>query len=261
MASVLREILELASEGYQEILLLGQNVNSYKDPDTGKSFAALLSEIGRVPHIQWIRFITSHPKNFTGEIAYAMRDSQKVCHQLHLPLQSGSTSVLHRMNRGYTRESYIQKILLLRHLMPDIHLSTDIIVGFPGETHAEFQDTLDLLSEIRYTNIFSFRYSARPQTAAAEKQDDISLEEKKSRLIQVQALQKKIQLENNRSCIGQIQKVLCTGTSKKDPHVYAGRNAGYQVVNFTSPENVLGQFTRVKIISCGPYSLSGEAVE
>jgi tRNA-2-methylthio-N6-dimethylallyladenosine synthase len=258
---ILSEAEDLASKGYKEIQLLGQNVNSYIDPGTGKNFADLLKEINNVSNIEWIRFITSHPKNFKDEIAYAMRDFDKVCHQLHLPVQSGSTSVLQRMNRGYTREEYLEKIDLLRQLMPDIHLSTDIIVGFPGETKDEFQETLELLEHVRYTNIFSFRYCPRPHTAAAKREDDVAFEEKKNRLIQVQALQKKIQLEKNSSMIGQIQKVLCTGSSKKDAAVYSGRNTGYQVVNLASPKDVLDQFIRVKILSCGPYSLYGEVAE
>lgn len=256
--SILEEAEGLASRGYKEIQLLGQNVNSYLDPGTGRNFAELLKDIDRISGIEWIRFITSHPKNFTDDIARAMKKSRKVCHQLHLPIQSGSTSVLKRMNRGYTRADYLEKIAVLRKLMPDIHLSTDIIVGFPGETEKEFQDTMSLLEQVRYTNIFSFRYSSRPQTAASKKKDDIPFEEKKKRLIHVQSFQKKIQLENNKRMIGQIQKILCTGKSKKDPAVYSGRNAGYQVVNFNSDEDVRNRFIRVRITACGPYSLFGE---
>jgi tRNA-2-methylthio-N6-dimethylallyladenosine synthase len=259
--SILDEAEDLASRGYKEIQLLGQNVNSYTDPETGKNFAELLEKINDIDGIEWIRFITSHPKNFSDDIAHAMKESHRVCHQLHLPVQSGSTSILQKMNRGYTREDYLEKIDLLRELMPDIHLSTDIIVGFPDETHDEFQETLDLLANVRYTNIFSFRYSPRPHTASAKNEDNVAFEEKKNRLIQVQALQKKIQLEANKSLIGQTQKILCTGISKKDPHVYAGRNVGYQVVNFTSPKDVRNRFIRVKILSCGPYSLFGEVTE
>ncbi len=261
ISGILEEVEELASSGYKEIQLLGQNVNSYTDPEAGKNFAALLKEVNNVTRLEWIRFITSHPKNFSDEIAYAMQESVKVCHQLHLPIQSGSTSVLRRMNRGYTREDYLEKITLLRKLMPDIGLSTDIIVGYPGETQEEFQETLSLLTNVRFTNIFSFRYSPRPQTTAAEMEDDVLFEEKKSRLIQVQALQKKIQLEKNQSLIGHTQKILCTGKSKKDPRVYSGRNAGYQVVNFHSESDVLNKFVQVKILSCGPYSLLGENAE
>lgn len=255
---ILHEAEELASQGYKEIQFLGQNVNSYVDPESGNNFAVLLRDANKITGIEWIRFITSHPKNFTEEIAHTMKEAQKVCHQLHLPIQSGSTSVLKRMNRGYTRQDYIEKIALLRKLMPDIYLSTDIIVGFPGETREEFQQTMSLLELIQYTNIFSFRYSPRPLTKAAKTMDDIPLEVKKDRLIQVQALQKNIQLEKNKSAIGQTQKVLCTGKSKKDPKVYSGRNAGYQVVNFNSSNEVLHRFVRVKITGCGPYSLFGE---
>lgn len=256
--SIMEEVDDLASQGYKEIQFLGQNVNSYIDPDSGKNFAALLKEANTISGIEWIRFITSHPKNFTDEIAYAMKEAHKVCHQLHLPIQSGSTSVLKRMNRGYTRHDYLEKIALLRKLMPDIHLSTDIIVGFPGETQEEFHQTMSLLEYIKYTNIFSFRYSPRPHTASAKKEDDIPLEVKKDRLIQVQALQKRIQWEKNKTLIGQTQKILCTGKSKKDPQVYCGRNMGYQVVNFNSPTDVLHRFVRVRITACGPYSLFGE---
>ncbi len=259
--SIQEEAEELAARNYKEIHLLGQNVNSYIDPETGKNFSALLKKINTITGIEWIRFITSHPKNFTDETARAMKEARKVCHQLHLPVQSGSTSVLQSMNRGYTRKDYLEKAALLRTLMPDIHLSTDIIVGYPGETQKEFQETLSLLEKVRFTNIFSFRYSPRPRTAAAKKKDNIPFNVKKNRLIQVQALQKKIQMEKNKSLIGQIQKILCTGKSKKDPNVYSGRNAGYQVVNFNSSKDVLNQFICVKIVDCGPYSLFGEVRE
>lgn len=257
---ILDEVEDLADRGYKEIQLLGQNVNSYKDAKTGKSFASLLKSINAIDGIEWIRFITSHPRNFTEEIAQTMKEAQKVCHQIHLPVQSGSTSVLLRMNRTYTREEYLEKVTILRRLMPDIHLSTDIIVGFPDEKGQEFQDTLSLLETVRFTNIFSFRYSPRPFTSSAKRGDSIPLDEKKSRLIEVQALQKKIQLETNSTLVGQIQKVLCLGKSKKDPRILSGRNEGYQVVNFKSDQNVINQFVQVKITSCGPYSLFGTVV-
>ncbi len=258
--NILREVQSLADKGYLEVQLLGQNVNSYTDPESGKGFAFLLREVNRIRGIEWVRFLTSHPKNFCQEIAEAMNESDKVCRQLHLPVQAGSSSVLKRMNRGYTREEYLGKIDMLRQLMPDISLSTDIIVGFPGETEKEFQDTLSLLAEVRFTNIFSFRYSPRPLTAASHKKDSIPVDEKKRRLSAVQELQKKIQVEFNSSLIGRTLKVLCLGKSKKDPAVFAGRNQGYQVVNFRSKKDVRGQFVEVRITSCGPYSLIGEAV-
>ena len=190
-----------------------------------------------------------------------MKDSEKVCHQLHLPVQSGSSSVLKRMNRGYTREEYLEKITFLRNLMPNISFSTDIIAGFPGETEEEFQETLSILEEVRFNNIFSFRYSPRPFTVACREKDTVPFEEKKRRLIEVQDLQKKIQLELNKSLIGRVLKVLCSGKSKKAPRLYSGRNEGYQVVNFKSKNDVIGCFVDVRITSCGPYSLHGEAVK
>jgi tRNA-2-methylthio-N6-dimethylallyladenosine synthase len=258
---IIQEIQSLANKGYKEIQLLGQNVNSYKDPGAGKDFSFLLKEANRVEGIEWIRFITSHPKNFTKNIAETMKGAEKVCHQLHLPVQSGSSSVLKRMNRGYTREEYLEKITFLRDLMPDISFSTDIIAGFPGETEEEFQETLSILEEVRFNNIFSFRYSPRPFTEACQKKNNVSFEEKKRRLIEIQSLQKKIQLELNKSIIGQVLKVLCTGKSKKDPYIYSGRNEGYQVVNFKSKNNVIGCFIDVRITSCGSYSLHGEAIK
>lgn len=260
LVNILREVKDLGRQGYREVQLLGQNVNSYQDPMTGENFSALLRAVNRVHGIRWVRFITSHPRNFSAEIAHTIKEGGKICRQLHLPVQSGSTSVLERMNRGYTRQEYEHRIILLKELMPAISLSTDIIVGFPGETDEEFQDTLSLLETVRFTNIFSFRYSPRPQTAAARQlEDTVPFEVKKRRLIEVQALQRKIQLEENRAFIGQEIKVLCLGKSKKDPNIYSGRNEGYQVVNFTAPEDALGRFVDVRITSCGPYSLRGIA--
>ena len=258
MQNIIQEIKELRDTGYLEIQLLGQNVNSYKDPQTGKDFSALLREANRIDDIEWIRFITSHPKDFLPEIGLAMRESEKVCHQLHLPVQSGSSSVLNRMNRGYTREDYLEKIGMLRDFMPDISLSTDIIVGFPGETEEEYKETFSLLEKVRFTNIFSFRYSVRPMTAASKRKDTVSFEDKRRRLIEVQSLQKKIQLEHNQSLIGCVMKVLCLGKSKKDSKIFSGRNEGYQVVNFKSKKDFIGKFVNVRITSCGPYSLIGE---
>lgn len=257
--NVLNEVKDLAKKRYKEIFLLGQNVNSYRDPETGKSFSELLKEIDQIDGIQWIRFITSHPKNFERDLALTMKESNKICHQLHLPLQSGSSSVLKKMNRGYTREDYLKKVTMLRDFMPDISLSTDIIVGFPGESEEDFQDTLKILKIIGFTNIFSFRYSPRPRTSAAiNDKNNVPFDEKKKRLIELQAFQKQLQLEMNESLIGQEMKVLCAGKSKKNPEVLSGRNEAYQVINFKAKYDCTGQFVRIKITSCGPYSLFGE---
>jgi tRNA-2-methylthio-N6-dimethylallyladenosine synthase len=258
--SIIQEVKDSAQKGYKEVQLLGQNVNSYRDPCSGKNFAALLREVDGIQGIEWIRFISSHPKNFTRDIAIAMKAGDKICHQLHLPIQSGSSSTLKRMNRGYGREKYLEKIALLRDLMPDISLSTDIIVGFPGETDKEFQETLKILEDVCFTNIFSFRYSPRPLTTASRMRNDVPFEVKKRRLIEVQELQNRIQLKKNKSLIGQVIKVLCLGKSKKDSQVFSGRNEGFQVVNFESKKDLTGKFADVLITSCGPHSLKGKAV-
>jgi tRNA-2-methylthio-N6-dimethylallyladenosine synthase len=256
--NIILEIKDSAQRGYKEIQLLGQNVNSYVDPETGRGFSALLQEVAAVDGIEWARFITSHPKNFNLEIAETMKENEKICRQLHLPLQSGSSAVLQRMNRGYTRERYFEIISMLRDLLPTISLSTDIIVGFPGETEKDFEETLAMLEEIRFSNIFSFRYSPRPHTTASRMKDDVPLEEKRRRLMAVQELQKRVQLEFHETYLGKIIKVLCLGKSKKDRGMYSGRNEGYQVVNFKSQQDVTGQFVDVLITGYGPYSLHGE---
>ena len=259
--AILAEVERLAEEGFREIRLLGQNVNSYRDPKTGESFPGLLRRVAAVAGISWIRFITSHPKSFADEIIEAMASSPKICRQLHLPLQAGSSTLLARMKRGYTRDDYLDLVRSLRSRLPGIALSADIIVGFPGETEAEFQETLSALETVRFANIFSFRYSPRPLTAASKIPDDVPAEVKQRRLLEVQTLQKSIQTEFHKGLIGRTERVLCTGRSKKDPGTYAGRNEGSQVVNFQAAEDCLGRFVDVRITSSGPYSLRGELVE
>jgi len=256
--NILKEIRQLAQEGYLEIQLLGQNVNSYRDPETGTSFEHLLKGVNHIEGIQWIRFLTSHPKDLPVSLARTIKEAKKICHQLHLPLQSGSSRVLEKMNRGYTKEKYLEKIQMLRSFLPDMSFSTDIIVGFPGETEYDFEQTIEVLKTVRFTNIFSFRYSPRPHTVAAKTEDSVPFAVKRDRLLAVQDIQKQIQLEHNSSLIGKTEKVLCLGKSKKDQQRYSGRNEAYQVVNFHSDLDVIGQFVDVHITSCGPYSLHGE---
>jgi tRNA-2-methylthio-N6-dimethylallyladenosine synthase len=256
--SIIREVRDLAEAGYKEIQLLGQNVNSYRDPGSGRGFAALLDEAGAVTGIAWIRFITSHPRNFGDDIIEAMARNPKVCRQLHLPLQSGSTAVLERMNRGYTRDDYLALVSRLRAALPGILLATDIIVGFPGETETDFEETCDVLRRLRFAGIFSFRYSPRPLTAAARMTDDVPLEVKRRRLLILQNLQKTIQLEVNQSFVGRELEVLCLGPSPKGAGRLTGRTEGNLVVNFESPRDVVGQFVTVRITGFGPYSLHGQ---
>ncbi|HEK85967.1 MAG: tRNA (N6-isopentenyl adenosine(37)-C2)-methylthiotransferase MiaB [Candidatus Saccharicenans sp.] len=259
MSSILTEVKDLATAGYLEIQLLGQNVNSYQDPETGHRLPELLKRISEVEGLEWIRFLTSHPKDFTLELAEAMATYPKICHQLHLPLQSGSNRILKKMNRGYTREEYLDKINLLKSRLPDISLSTDLIVGFPTETEDDFQQTLELVEKIQFTNIFSFRYSPRPLTAAAKMKDDVPEEVKIDRLIRLQSRQKEIQTALHRKLVGKTVRVLCLGRSKRG-NLFCGRNEGYQVVNFSSNTDVAGKMIQVKITGSGPYSLQGEAV-
>jgi tRNA-2-methylthio-N6-dimethylallyladenosine synthase len=259
--SIVREARDLADAGAREIQLLGQNVNSYKDPETGRDFSTLLDEVCGVAGIEWVRFITSHPRNFGDDIIQAMRRNPKVCRALHLPLQSGSTAILERMNRGYTRDDYLALTGRLAQALPGILLATDIIVGFPGETEADFEETCDALRRLRFAGIFSFRYSPRPRTAAARITDDIPLEVKRRRLLSLQNLQKSIQLEINASFVGQKMKVLCLGPSPKGAGRLAGRTEGNLVVNFASPRDLTGQFVTVRITSCGPYSLHAELAD
>ncbi|NOR14822.1 MAG: tRNA (N6-isopentenyl adenosine(37)-C2)-methylthiotransferase MiaB [Candidatus Aminicenantes bacterium] len=259
--NILSEAEDLASRGYLEVQLLGQNVNSYHDPETGQNFSALLEEVDQVQDLDWIRFVTSHPKNIDPQLIHTMQQAKSICHQLHLPIQAGSEVVLKRMNRGYSRKEYMAIISHLKDAMPDIALSTDIIVGFPGETEADFQQTLDVLEQVRYTNIFSFRYSPRPLTAASRMQDSIPLETKKERLQRVQDLQKELQSEMNQAKVGKSYNVLCYGKSKKDAQVYSGRNYAHQVVNFSSDQECEGKFIKVHITGSGPYSLKGIALD
>lgn len=260
LQSILREVRELARHGYIEAQLLGQNVNCYRDPESGKPFVGLLKEVAAVEGIEWVRFLTSHPKNFRPEMAEAMADIRKVCRHLHLPLQSGSSSVLKRMKRGYTKEEYLGLVSRLRSLMPGISLTTDIIVGFPGETDRDFQETIEVLREVRFTSLFSFRYSARPLTAASKLEDSVPKEAKRRRLEEVQRLQKSIQLEDHGRQVGRTIEVLCLGRSEKTPHLFSGRNEGNEVVNFRSEEDPTGRLVDVRVTGFGPFSLSGEKI-
>lgn len=259
--AVLAEVRDLAAQGYREVQLLGQNVNDYVDPVSGADFAVLLQRVAAIEGPEWIRFLTSHPANFTPRLAETMAGTPRVCRQLHLPMQSGSSRTLERMKRGYTRQDYLETVRLLRGLMPGLRLSTDIIVGFPGETERDFEETLSALAEIKFAGIFSFCYSTRPWTTASRLTDDVAPTVKKRRLMDVQALQKEIQLAFHKTMIGSVERVLCTGRSKKDPDVFAGRNEGNQVVNFRAGRDAVGRFVDIEITSAGAYSLRGIRVQ
>jgi len=261
LGAILEEAGRLGEAGTREVQLLGQNVNTYRDPETGASFAALLERVDAIPGIEWIRFLTSHPRDLGPETVAAMAAARRVCRQIHLPLQAGATAVLARMNRGYTRQDYLDRVSQLRDRMPEIALSTDIIVGYPGETEAEFAETLTALETIGFASIFSFKYSPRPRTAAARLADDVPAEVKRRRLLEVQTLQEGIQTRYHRGFIGRTIRVLGAGPSRKDPRVHSGRSEGNLVVNFEAAGGVSGRFVRVEITSAGPYSLRGILTE
>src|SRR3954470_22321037 len=210
--SVLREAAELAGAGYSEVQLLGQNVNSYRDPSAaGWDFATLLDRVGRVPGIRRVRFTTSHPRDFVKEIVEAIDENPALCNHVHLPVQSGSTRVLARMQRLYTRDEYMRRIDWMKRARRPIAITTDIIVGFPGETEADFEATLALLEEVEYDSIFSFKYSRRPNTPALRLDDQIPEEEKTRRLAIVQERQRAIQVRRNATYLGIVEECLVEG--------------------------------------------------
>ncbi len=257
--SVLAEVESLERSGYPEVQLLGQNIDAYRDPATGRGFPDLLRSVAERPGDRWVRFVTSHPRGFDPATAEIMAGNRRVCRALHLPVQAGSTDVLRRMNRGYTREEYLALVERIRGRVPEVAFSTDIIVGFPGETAADFEDTLEVLRRVRFANIFSFRYSPRPMTAAARLPDDVPPAEKARRLAAVQDLQREIQSEAHRALVGRTLRVLGTGRSARDASVHAGRTEGNLVVNFAAPGDPAGRFVDVTIEGFGPYSLKGTA--
>jgi tRNA-2-methylthio-N6-dimethylallyladenosine synthase len=260
LESIVAEVRAAAAAGAREIQLLGQNVNSYRDPGSGRRFPGLLEAVCTVPGPEWVRFVTSHPKDFGDGLVLAMAAEPKICPSLHLPVQSGSARILARMHRGYTREDYLALVDRLKRSVPGLLLTTDVIVGFPGETEEDFEETCALLGEVRFATIFSFRYSPRPLTAAAALPDDVPLETKRHRLVALQDLQKTIQTGILGSFVGRDLRVLGTGPSPKGGGRFSGRTAGNLVVNFDSPADPAGRFITVRITGSGPYSLHGVAL-
>ena len=259
--AVLAEALRLADAGYTEIQLLGQTVNSYRDPSPRQwKFVDLLRAVAAVPGIRRVRFTTSHPNDFHREIVAAIDDVPALCDHVHLPVQSGSTRVLREMLRTYTREEYLQKIAWIRAARRPISITSDIIVGFPGETEEDFADTLSLLDAAQYDAIFSFKYSPRPNTSARHMPDAIPEAEKSRRLAVLNERQRQIQLAANEKLIGQSYEVLVDGCHPARTQ-WGGRTTCNRLINFTSPrESLLGEYVQVKITRAGPNSFSGEHV-
>ncbi|MDD3613536.1 MAG: tRNA (N6-isopentenyl adenosine(37)-C2)-methylthiotransferase MiaB [Clostridia bacterium] len=258
---IVNEITKLGNQGYKEITLLGQNVNSYgKDMGGGYLFHDLLSDINKINSIERIRFMTSHPKDLSKELIRTMANSEKVCEHLHLPIQAGNNRILKAMNRKYTREEYIGLVESVREAMPDIALTTDIIVGFPGESSQEFEDTLDIIKRLKFDSAYTFIYSPRKGTPAVNIEDKISIEEKKERLAKLIEIQSKISRMKNDAYIGKVKEVLVEGRSKTNDKVLTGRTRENKIVNFLADEKVIGQLIRVKITKARSWSLEGEVL-
>lgn len=257
---ILSEVRDAVANGYKEIMLLGQNVNSY-GKGKGITFAELLEEVAGIPGVERIRFMTSHPKDISEDLIRVMSRHANICKQLHLPVQCGNNRVLKSMNRGYTREKYFGLIDMARSYMPDITISTDIIVGFPGETTEEFEDTLDLLERVRYDTVFSFIYSKRTGTPAATMEDVISPEEKKANFNRLLEVQNRICAEINATYLNKVCPVLVEGWSKTDPDTFTGRTDGGKLVHFKGDESLIGKIVNVRITDPKTWSLMGEIDE
>jgi tRNA-2-methylthio-N6-dimethylallyladenosine synthase len=258
--SVLAEARQMADLGYTEIQLLGQNVNSYHDPAGKKTFAELLASVGEVPGIRRVRFTTSHPRDFGRDIVEAIDAVETLCDHVHLPVQSGSTRMLAAMQRLYTRDQYLERISWMKAAKRDISITSDIIVGFPGETEADFADTLSLLDEVRYDGIFGFKYSPRPNTPAIGLVDAIPEEEKSRRLTALQEKQRELQRISYRKHIGQIIQVMVEGKNEVRKQ-WAGRTSQNKTLNFIAPEGTSleqGRYVPVRVTTSFPNSLLGE---
>ena len=260
-ADICKEVEMLAAEGFREINLLGQNVNSYgRKLDEEVDFPSLLYKLHEIDGIERIRFVTSHPKDFSEKLIKAMRDLPKVCNHMHLPVQAGSDKVLALMNRKYTYNEYKEKIDLLKSTIPGIAITTDIIVGFPGETDEDFSLTMKALSEIEYDGIFAFKYSRRPGTKALELPGHVDEGEKSKRLSEVQKLQENITYNKNKVVEGKTVEILVEGTSNADEEKLTGRTTTNKIVNYHGDRSDIGKLMNVKILDAKMHSLYGEKI-
>ncbi|ANX00808.1 tRNA (N6-isopentenyl adenosine(37)-C2)-methylthiotransferase MiaB [Thermoclostridium stercorarium] len=258
---IMDEVKRLAEAGYKEITLLGQNVNSYGN-DLGKkdAFADLLYSLNEIDGIERIRFTTSHPKDLSDSLITAMKELPKVCEHLHLPFQAGSTKILRAMNRKYTKEQYLELVDRVRAAVPGISFTTDIIVGFPGETEEDFQDTLDVVKKVRFDQAYMFMYSKRKGTKAAEFENQVPEDVKKERFQRLVELQNAIVAEINKTYEGRTVEVLVEGISRNNDKMYTGRTRNYKLVNFPANEDLTGKLVRVKIVRAWPFWLEGAVI-
>ena len=256
LSQVVSEVRSLAEQGITEVTLLGQNVNSYgKGMDV--DFADLLKAVNGVDGIRRIRYMSSHPKDLSPRLMAAIAENDKVCHHMHLPVQSGSTAILEKMNRRYSREGYLQLVEELRRTVPDLELTTDVIVGFPGETDRDFEDTLSLMDQVGYAAAFTFKYSPRKGTRAAEAPDQIPESVKKERLKRLNDLQARKTTENNQKYLGHRGEVLVEGFDQRQQTILFGKLNTFKMVYFPGDEALLGTYQAVKVTECARNSLLG----
>lgn len=256
---ILGEVKRLTDDGVREVTLLGQNVNSYKG-DEHTDFADLIYQLNEVEGLERIRFMTSHPKDLSDKLIQAYVDCDKLCNYIHLPVQSGSSAVLARMNRKYTKEDYLGLIAKLKKAVPQITISTDIIVGFPGETEADFEETLDLVRKVRYDSAFTFLYSVRKGTPAEQYRDQIPEDVKHRRFNRLVETVNAISAEKNAGYVGRVEKVLVEGISKTSDRTYTGRTEGFKLINFPGTPDMAGKIVHVKVTEGKTFSLVGEVL-
>jgi tRNA-2-methylthio-N6-dimethylallyladenosine synthase len=256
---IIDEAKKLAEKGYLELTLLGQNVNSYGNDLPGKhSFASLLTALDKIDGIRRIRFMTSHPKDLSPELIEAVRSGDKICEHFHLPVQSGSNPVLQMMNRGYSREHYLQLVAMIKERVPSVSITSDIIVGFPGESEEDFLQTVDLLEKARFDNAFSFIYSPRKNTAAAEMEDQLSHSDKEARLKRLNEVQHAISGELNAGLKGNVLEVLAEGPSKSNALMQTGRTRTNKLVHFEGTQGLTGKLVKVRVTETKTWNLIGE---
>ena len=260
--AVLSEVRKLVEDGCTEISLLGQNVNSYgKDLERDVDFSDLMRMVNDIEGVRRIRFMTSHPKDLSDKLIQTIRDCDKVCNQLHLPFQAGSDRVLKEMNRKYTKAQYLEKIEKVKREIPDISLSTDVIVGFPTETNEDFEETLDVLRRVEFDNIFSFIYSKREGTPAAKLDFVLTDEEIHKNFNRLLEVQNEISKRKNDAYVGRIETVLVDGVSKNDENMLSGRCESSKIVNFRGDKSLIGKYVKVKIMQSHTWSLNGSLAE
>ncbi|ODA39332.1 tRNA-i(6)A37 methylthiotransferase [Desulfosporosinus sp. BG] len=256
---IIQEINYLVANGCREVTLLGQNVNSYgKEFSPAYDFADLLRDVDQIPHLLRIRYITSHPKDLSDKLIETVAQGEKLCEHFHLPIQSGSNFILERMNRKYTREYYLSRVEKIRRLLPQASLTTDIIVGFPGETEEDFEQTLAMMDSVHYSQAFTFMYSKRSGTLAANMEDQIPLDVKKRRLQRLMSEQNQKSLEWRQQMIGKTYEVLVEGPSKTNPQRLTGRTRGNELVVFNGNPEIIGSLVNVRIVEAGSWTLVGD---